>query len=351
MKKRSFIIFGGITAFLLLIGFSLTLKAQLVVHKINTDQLDSNELFKVFGSKSGSFITPSDNSDFLDILLVGIRGIGEEFGGTLTDTIILFRIHKTTGQAAIISIPRDLYITLPYNGSVKINEIYTIGIDKGGESLALALERTILSQITGIHIDGVVRVDFTAFKKLIDEVGGVDIYLDKPFMEIIQWQGKGGFKLPAGPNHLNGDTALLFVRSRFATSDFDRAKRQQEIILALKNKMTGLGILANPVKLYAILDIIGSHIKTDYPFDIPRLLSLANTLDYRNIKHVVLSTQNYLYQSKDSNGAYILLPKDGDYSDIQHFIKNIFTLPNEKPLYNYYPLQKTATPAKSFERS
>lgn len=353
-RKRLFVTLGGITAFLLIIGFALTLKAQFVVNKINTDQFDSKKLFTVFGSKSESFNIPSDNSDVLDILLVGMRGVGEDFGGSLTDTIILFRIDKKTGQTAIISIPRDLYIALPYDGKVKINEVYTIGMDKGGESLALALERTILSQITGVHIDGVVRVDFTAFKKLIDEVGGVDIYLDKPFSEIAQWQGKGGFRLPAGLNHLSGDSALFFVRSRFSTSDFDRAKRQQELILALKNKMTGLGILVNPVKLYAILDIIGSHIKSDYSFNIPQLLSLANTVDYRNIKHIVLSTQNYLYQSKAPNGAYVLLPKTGDYSGIQYLIKHIFTSPEkeyEKPLNNYYPLQKTATSPKSLERS
>lgn len=354
MKKKSFLILGGAVALLLLIGFSLTLKAQLVVYNINTDQLNSKELLKIFGSKTESFTIPPDDSDLFDILVVGMRGIGENFGGSLTDTIILFRINKKTGQAAMISIPRDLYIKLPYDGDMKINEVYAIGIDKGGEKLALALERTILSQITGIHIDGVVRVDFTAFKKLIDEVGGVDIYLDKPFTEIAQWQGKGGFRLPAGLNHLNGDATLFFVRSRFSTSDFDRAKRQQEIILALKNKLTGLGILANPVKIYAMLDIIGSHIKTDYSFNIPQILSLANTLDYRNIKQIVLSTQNYLYQSNASNGAYILLPKAGNYSDIQYLIKNIFTLSAkkyEKPLNNYYPLQKTATPTKPLEKS
>jgi len=160
-------------------------------------------------------------------------------------------------------------------------------------------------------------------------VGGVDIYLDKPFVEITQWQGVGGFRLPAGWNHLNGDQALFYARSRFSTSDFDRARRQQDLIIALRKKVVSLGILSNPVKIYNILDAIGTHVKTDVTLDIPGALALANKIDYRSIHRLVLTPQNYLYHATAPNGAYILLPKKENFSDIEQAVVNIFT---ENPL-------------------
>lgn len=328
-RKRTFIVLGGLLAFGLMTAFTLTLKAKWMVNKINISKPQQQyELYEALSSEKKQFKPlrlPKEEPNRLDILILGMRGAGEEYGGLLTDTIILLSVDKEKGSAALISIPRDLYIALPYNGKVKINEIYSIGLDKGGESLALNLERTVFSQLTGVYIDGVVELDFQGFQKLIDAVGGVDIYLEKPFTEVIQWQGKGGFKLPAGWNHLNGEESLFYVRSRFATSDFDRANRQQEIILALKNKITSLGILSNPLKIYAILNIMGNHIKTDFPISIPQFVTLANRIDYHTIKRVGLSTQNYLSQTAAPNGAYILVPKGGDFSQIQHFITNLFT--------------------------
>jgi len=353
LKQHKHIILGGLFALILIGLFTLTLKAQWVVDTIHINQSSEQyELFKALGLKGEQFkpmALPPVEPNRLDILVLGIRGIGEEFGGLLTDTILLLSLNKENGQASMISIPRDLFITLPYNGSVKINEVYGLGFDEGGESLAFHLVKTVLSQISGIYIDGVIRVDFQGFKKLIDSVEGVDIYLDKPFVEIAQWEGKGGFTLPGGWNHLNGEQTLFFIRSRFATSDFDRSRRQQEILLALKNKMISIGFLSNPLKIYNVLDIIGSHVKTDLTLDISQAITLSNTIDYRNIKRLLLTTQNYLYQGTAPSGAYILLPKEGNFNEIQYVIKNIFTLDEReynRVINNHYPLPNaTATPA------
>lgn len=313
--------------------FTLSLKAQWVVNNITIDtnkETVQEDIFKAFNEHGDVFSPielPKDDPDRLDILVVGMRGSGEGFGDFLTDTILLLSIDQTTGQAAMVSIPRDLYITIPYNGKVKINEVYGMGLDKGDEKLAFSLIKTIASQVTGVHIDGLVRIDFEGFKKLVNIVGGVDVYLDKPFVEVAQWQGIGGFRLPAGNNHLNGDQALFYVRSRFSTSDFDRARRQQQLLLALKEKITGLGILSNPVKVYNILDVIGNHVKTDAGIDIPDAIALAQNIDYTRIHQLVLSTQNHLYSSTAPNGAYILLPKGNSYTQLHKAIQHIFVTP------------------------
>jgi len=322
--------------------FTLTLKAQWVVDNISVKGKTSDqELFQAFNKNGGIFTKltlPRKDPNRLNILLIGMRGLdvssfNQGPGDLLTDTLLLVSLDKTTGKAALISLPRDLYITLPYEQKKrKINEVYTVGYDTGGEKVAFGLTKAVFSQVTGVYIDWIVRIDFAGFRRLIDTVGGLDIYLDKPFVEIMQWQGVGGFRLPSGLNHLNGEQALFYVRSRFSTSDFDRARRQQELMLVLKNKVTNLGILSNPVKIYDILDIIGNHVKTDADIDIPQGIALANQIDYHTIIHLVLSTDNYLYHATAPNGAYILLPQGDTFNKIHNAIVNIFAESSSKPL-------------------
>lgn len=346
LQSHKMLILGGIFAFILIGLFSLTIKAQWVISKVSVDGADDHyEIFKAFGEKNTAFTAlklPEKEPNRLDVLVLGMRGIGEEFGGLLTDTILLLSLDTTSGKVAMVSIPRDLYITLPYNGKIKINELYSIGYDKGGEKLALNLSKTVVSQITGVYVDNAVRIDFKGFEKIIDTVGGIDVYLSNGFTEIEQWKGSGGLSLPKGWNHLDGETALFYARSRFSTSDFDRARRQQEILLALKERVTALKILSNPVKVYGILDAIGDHVRTDSTMNISDVLALAQAIDYTDVKRLVLTTQNYLYQTIAPNGAYILLPKDGSFEEVGSVIKNIFTLQN-------FP--NSAIPLQTYERT
>lgn len=336
MSRHKFFILGLLLIIIMVGFFTLTLKAQWVVENINLrDTKTQEEIIKSFADEKDILVhgpLPENDKNRLDIVLVGMRGAGEGPGDVLTDTMLLLSMDQTTGEAALISIPRDLYISFPYEDMQrKVNELYVVGLERGGEPLAFGLTKTMLSQITGVYIDGMVRVDFEGFRKIIDTVGGIDVYLDKPFVEITQWQGIGGFRLPAGNNHLNGEQALFYARSRFSSSDFDRARRQHEILIALKEKVSSLGILSNPVKVYTILDIIGAHVKTDAGIEVNEALALGNKIDYRNVRRLVLSTENYLYHFTAANGAYILLPKGDDYSLIQKAIQTIF-IKNPSPL-------------------
>jgi LCP family protein required for cell wall assembly len=275
---------------------------------------------------------PEPEKSRFDVLILGIRGESkkdvEGAGGLLTDTILVASLDQDSKKSAIISIPRDLYIDLVMtakNGKQieikgKINEIYERGLANGG---GIDMAEKVISKITGVHIDKTVVFDFEAFKRIVDTLGGIDIYLAKPFKESIQWGYE--FYLPAGNNHLNGEQALYYVRSRFSTSDFDRARRQQEVIIAIKNKALSLGFLTNPLKINSLLSDLKGNIRTDFQiWDINDILTLARSFNPKqSVKNYVISTENLVYETRTTNGEYILLPKEANYTGIKNIFKNI----------------------------
>jgi len=273
------------------------------------------------------YITPEKEKNRLDILILGIRGDGEEepeAGSYLTDTLMVLSVDKNTGETGLISIPRDLYVKMPYlNKKDKINAAYAYSA--GSKDSGLAGVKTLVSQITGIYIDYAVLFDFEAFRGLVDTVGGVDVSLAVPFEEGLQW-GSSSFYLPAGENHLDGEAALYYARSRFSTSDFDRSRRQQEIIFALKEKMVSLGFLANPRKINSTLDTIKQHIRTDIQLwdinDLVKVASAINKVGAGNINTFVIHSENLVYETKQ-NGIYILVPNENTFAGIREKFKTI----------------------------
>lgn len=274
---------------------------------------------------------PQPEEKRLDVLVLGIRGEKDvEEGGLLTDTILVASFDKDSKKTAMISIPRDLYIDVMVtakNGKTvevkgKINEIYEKGLANGG---GIDLAEKVISKITGVYLDKTVVFDFSAFKEVVDDLGGIDIYLERPFKEATQWGYE--FSLPAGSNHLNGEQALYYVRSRFSTSDFDRARRQQEVVVAIKNKALSLGVLTNPLKINSLLSSLKGNIRTDFQiWDINDILTLAGSFNPKQpVKNYVISTDNQVYETHTANGEYILLPKDANYEGIKNLFKNILS--------------------------
>ena len=299
---------------------------------------------------------PVQDPDRINILLLGYGGEGHD-GPYLTDSILLVSIQKSTGRVGLISIPRDLYVTMPGETyKEKINNAYSLGLEKKGVAGALFLSKTAVSRATGLYIDHTVSVDHEAFKQIVDIIGGVDVKLNKPFIEDQQWVRGGDygpsfainiktytatsssstvatitqkyvFELPSGVSHLDGITALYFVRARYATNDFDRMGRLQQTLLAVKDKVLTLGILGNPVRLLQIMDSLGQNIKTDMTTgEMTDLLAMYPKLDTKNYVRKVLdiSPNGLLYASKAIDGAYILLPIGDNFDKIQEMCKNIF---------------------------
>lgn len=334
---------------LLGIGGALVYKTSFTFSQIQTEDIGNLGLTE-------NMITPLPQSDRLNILLLGLRGENDPNGGLLTDSIMVVSIKKSTGQVALISIPRDLYITIPSTDKKeKINYAYALGFEKKGAAGALLFSKIAVSQATGLYLDKAISVDHQALKDIINALGGVNVTLDKPFIEAQQWVQGGDagispaffhietqtattsgqaqtiqrwvFEVPAGTSLFDGNTALYFVRARFSSSDFDRVRRQQMVLTAMKEKALSLGVLANPVKLYQILDSLGQNVRTDMSLnDFKNLIDLAQSMKDKNIIHKVFDTtpEGLLTAGRTDSGAYILLPQGDNFLKIQEACRNIF---------------------------
>lgn len=263
----------------------------------------------------------------VNILLLGIGG-GTHEGGQLSDTMMVVSLDPKTKDVAMLSIPRDLYVKIN-NSYGKINQASS----DGGPLLA----EKVVEKVIGVPVHYYVKLDFSGFKQMVDAVGGIDITvksaLSDPEYPCDSNQYRScGYYQPAGQFHMNGAQALKYARCRKGTCglDFGRAARQQEVLLAIRQKTLQLSTLTNPAKITALINAIGDHVQTDLQLDeINKLAGIAKDVNAAKIVNKVLNTDddNYLVFGPSSlNAGSVEVPKAGlfNYSDIHDFVKNIF---------------------------
>lgn len=258
----------------------------------------------------------------INILLLGNGGAGHP-GAELTDTIQVLSIDPIKSRASIISLPRDLYIndSSAAKSSYKLNEAYYWGEQTGVGGGQMAKEK--VSEILGIPIHYFMKIDFTAFKSIVDEIGGVDVTVDKRIYD--RWDD-GQLKLEPGQYHMDGTLALDFARSRHTTSDFDRSARQQKVILAINQKIKDQRIINKPQEVNHLLKIIEQHFNTDIQiWEAIKIFDLIKDFKAEDINSKVIDnnpTDNLLYSTYSRGGAYILLPRAKSYDAIHQFVQN-----------------------------
>ncbi len=273
-----------------------------------------------------------EKDDRVNILLLGMGGLGHD-GPYLTDTIIIASIKPSTNQIALISIPRDLGVEIPGYGYQKINHANAYGEnDKPGWGGAIATE--VIEKTFDINIQYYARIDFKAFKEIIDEVGGVTVNIERSFSDTEFPAANDEYKsvsFKKGIQEMNGTNALNFARSRHGNngegSDFARSVRQQKILLALKEKLLSAGTLLNPIKINAVIKSLDKHLTTNMEFsDIIALAKLAKELDTNNITRLTVdsSENGFLKNGYTAGGAFILSPVTGNFDSIKKEIKDIF---------------------------
>jgi len=176
----------------------------------------------------------------------------------------------------------------------------------------------------GISIDNGIVADFEAFRSVVDTLGGITITLDKPFTESQQWGSE--FTIPAGENTLDGEQALYYARSRYSTSDFDRSRRQMQVIMAIKEKATALSLTKDPIKILEVVTAARKHIETDLNiFDLSSLKDLIAQQDQLGkIRRYQFTTENVLYETM-SGGVYELLPRDNTLTYIKTFMQSVLS--------------------------
>lgn len=278
-------------------------------------------------------ILTGESQDMINILLIGVGGEGHD-GGWLADTIMLARFQPSTKEVALISFPRDLAVYLPEHGWRKINNANAYG---GPELMA-----QMLSQVVGENIPYYVMVDFSGFENIINDLGGIDIYVENSFTDYEYPADDYLFQTVSfekGMQHMDGATALKFARSRHGNngegSDFARSARQQKILFGLKEKATSVNTFLNPTKLITLYNNLVKYIDTNItPSAIVRLAQLAQGARQSNIKTYVLTDgpQGLLDSTIGEDGAYLLIPKEGlgNYTAIRNLINELFQKTEEE---------------------
>ena len=275
----------------------------------------------------------------INVLLVGIDRRSGQGWAYRTDTIIIVTVDPVNRTVGMLSIPRDLQLPIPGNGENRINTANVWGYDSkypgGGPAL---LERTIETNF-GITIDYYIMVDFHAFVQIVDTLGGIDVNVPKTLHDTVYPDPKPGdpyaFKtihFDPGWQHMEGERVLEYVRSRMSTSDFDRAKRQQLVLVAIRDKALNLNLLP---KLPTLAATMASNVKTDMNMeDMVELARLSTQMDTANMKQVVLE-KPLVYGFRREDGAAVQLPK---WDLINPVIADLFAAP-------VLPAEPTATPA------
>lgn len=235
-----------------------------------------------------------DGASRINILFIGLdyRDWQANEGAPRSDTMILFTIDPLTKTAGMLSIPRDMWVNIPGFGYSRINTAYSSGegskLPGGGPALAM---KTV-EQFLGVPVDYYVQVDFYTFIQFIDVIGGIDIHSDEKL--VLDPIGSGKDKIVitcCGMRHLDGEKALAYARNRKSEGgDIDRAKRQQKVILAIRNKVLDPANFSNLLgKARQFYEEFSAGIKTNMPFETGiQLAVLARDIPLDSIKSGVI---------------------------------------------------------------
>lgn len=301
-----------------------------------------------------------EENDRVNVLLLGIGGEGHD-GGTLTDTIMVASIKPSTKQVALLSLPRDLIVKIynetdkDYWEGRKINYAYALG------GVPLAIEK--ISEVTGLKLHYYVVLDFSGFQKVINDVAGIDVTVDRDFVGLYGAKDlstpcplKNLYQLDDGPycavrfvvgtEHMDGERALIFSRVRKLAptsnnseegSDFARAQRQQKILQAFKEKLFSAGTVVRPQRVTDVLRDVDEHLETNLElWEIARLLELAGDISTDSIVHKVVDDSPeglVMTTTYAPTGASVVVPRAGDYdySEIRKLAKTIFKVEPVSP--------------------
>lgn len=270
-----------------------------------------------------------EKEDRINILLAAVGGEGHS-GENLADTIMLVSVRPSDHAVAILSIPRDLYVQVPHqNFFSKLNAVHAYGESErkdGGP--ALLTEK--VEEITGQKVHYFGRVDFTAFKSVVDAVGGVEITIPKTFVDY--WHK---ITFPEGTEKMNGERALAYARARYVEGseggDFKRAARQQQLLLAIRDKVFSVNTAFDFTRVNSILNSLSDNIRTDMQlWEMKRFFEIARGIDHNKVHSIVLTTghNGVLVGGTEVLGgtpASVLRTRTGNFSEIQQISRDAFT--------------------------
>jgi LCP family protein required for cell wall assembly len=253
-------------------------------------------------------------TDRVNVLIMGIDQREFEQGPWRTDTMLVLTIDPVTMNGGVLSIPRDLWVPIAdYDEQARINQAHFLGEIYGYPGGGPALAAKTVQYNLGVPIHYYARVNFTAFEELVDAIGGVTICVEEEINDPTYPDEAYGYDplyIPAGCNQFDGEMALKYARTRHsAGGDFDRAKRQQQVLRAVFDKVTQAEMLpelaSNSSEMWETLQ---GSILTDLKLDeVIALAQLASEIDPDNIRYGVID-ENYTLFWTTPDGQQVLVP-------------------------------------------
>lgn len=286
-------------------------------------------------STSPSKVWPDKRN--LNILVVGVD-TRQDGGDQNADVIIIARLNLETRAMNSVSLPRDLLVEIPGHGEGKISGVYGIGVDADPQSRVggIAKLRETIEHNFGIPIDDYVMIDFEGFKEVVDAIGGIDINVPTRIVDEAYPTEDYGVRtliVEAGPQHMDGESALAYARTRHADSDDQRRERQMLVIRALFDKGQQMGTLTRVADLITALS---GAVQTSFHWDQQLALAgLALNMDESSI-HMSNIEQPLVQPGTTDTGAWVYV---GDRDAISAFIESV--------LSGKEPASRTAPPAGS----
>lgn len=310
----------GITTILLIIIFGFqTIK-----------NISSNIGIKVISTIGKSL--PKDEQGYTNFLILGTGGSKHD-GSNLTDTIMLASLNTKKDIVIMTSIPRDTFVKLENIPGQKINSIFanSLILHDQNEELAYKDLESAVTEITNRQIHKRIRITFETFEDLVDAIGGITINVPETIVDETYPDKNYGyqtFRISAGLQVIDGSTALKYARSRHTTSDFDRSRRQQELIYAIKETAKTNGILTSPSKIKSVYLSLKNNIDTNIEIrEILELASIGAKFDRNNILKTALNDNpvekgGFLYVPPREiyGGAFVLRPLGEKFSNIHRYL-------------------------------
>jgi LCP family protein required for cell wall assembly len=245
------------------------------------------------------------------VLLAGDRLPGQI--SWRTDSIIYVRINPATKVVGMVSIPRDLWVYMPGHGYDRINTVDYQGESEGYPGGGPALLNETLLMNRGITFDHYIRVNFEGFKEIVDILGGIDVDVE---CSVELWGADpdipGAWKqigfVPAGMQHMDGETALRYAQCRYNTPVFDRDRRQQKVLFAIRSRVLELGIPGLLPRALELLTTMRDMIQTDLgPSEIVTLAQLVPQIQPSSVNRRFIDL-SMAAQWTTPEGAWVMLP-------------------------------------------
>jgi polyisoprenyl-teichoic acid--peptidoglycan teichoic acid transferase len=259
-----------------------------------------------------------------NFLIIGLDRRPDGGGAALADTLILVVLDERSGHVGLVSIPRDLYVSIPDHPSDRINTVYALA--RRTKQQPLELVRRVVEDTLKLPIEHALAIDLSVFERAVDAVAGVDVdvpcAISDRFLDARAPEGRRLLDVDAGHQNMDGVTAAMYARSRHGRSDFSRARRQQAVLVGLRHKLSEIGGMLRVPALWTEFE---HSIETDFRrLDLFRLARRALDTDPRHLHGLVLAPP-LTRGVRVTNGRAVLLPES---EAIDAALRALFSAPS-----------------------